>query len=718
MGKKRQDADGTDQTEQLMRRMQANLSYFQKNHPAVYQMLATINLENVELVVTPGQNDVDMIAYGKSCYRGLAREFSLDEAKGVLRENPEERRIQTFAPPSADNYRKKTFVNRLLQDTILASPIGGRAFTGYIRGNFFPSIVFLGVGLGYHVDWLTKNAPIINGIVIEREPEKFAVSLYTVDWAAICSRFARKGRSLTFAIGKADSQEEVRELVSRSMTKDVPFYPFFSTYYNHLADVEIARGVLDTAKDLSVVSTNWIDYDNELIRLKNTSHNFNAGGAYVARAPGKVINKPVIVVGSGPSIDKRIDDIKKIRDQVTVISAGTGLGGLLGAGIIPDFQVELDPGHVVYRFHSAFDQELLKQITLLAVNEVNPKVPTLFGDTFYFFKFDNGLPYALGLEKSTFNGCNPTVTNAALAISHAMGVREVYLFGTDYGFESEDHDHADHSIYGRKNESDIAQRMRENAKNPAKSINRKKTFEVPAVNGGTVLTRGDYYSAKRSVEDLIHSLKAGNRPFDVFNCAEGAVIAGVEWLPSEDLQARFDCLGEVAGSTGFDHDMIKEVSETLPESLLEQVLPGIHRELSRMCNQFERLLRSARLNGRRDLCEVVNEIRQQVSEIRPPKGEAASRAFVYAHQLLSGSVKHFLYVGLCHGMACENKELNAFLQKWKENFKAFLVELPAHFERVMFSELPVSEDPWALRTLYNPDPEFTGDMPLDSRGAK
>src|SRR5690606_20284278 len=117
-------------------------------------------------------------------------------------------------PPSADNYRKKTFANKLLQEIILASPMIKRPFTGYKRGNFFPSMVFLGAGLGYHIDWLSQRVPIVNGIIIEREPEKFAVSLYTVDWAKICSRFARSGHSLTFAIGQARSLVEIRDLVS------------------------------------------------------------------------------------------------------------------------------------------------------------------------------------------------------------------------------------------------------------------------------------------------------------------------------------------------------------------------------------------------------------------------------------------------------------------------------------------------------------------------
>lgn len=710
MAKKKAGKHKQDDGQQFMQRMQANLSYFQRHHPDVYKLLASIDLQNVELVVTPGRDDVDMVAFGKSCYRGLAREFSEDEAAKVLEENPEEKPIITFAPPSADTYRKKTFVNKLIQEIILASPMVKRPFTGYKRGNFFPSMVFLGAGLGYHIDWLSQRVPIVNGIIIEREPEKFAVSLYTVDWAKICSRFARRGHSLTFAIGQARSLVEIRDLVSHYMTKDVPFYPFFSTYYNHLADVDAARGVLETAKDLSVVSANWIDYDNDLIRLRNSLHNLKGAIRYIARAPEEKLVKPVVVVGSGPSIDQRISDLVKIRDKVTVISAGTGLRGLLAAGVIPDFQMELDPGNVVYQFHAETDPDLLKQVTLLAVNEINPKVPGLFKEVVYFLKVDNALPYLLGLEKCGFNHCNPTVTNAALAIAHTLGASEIYLFGTDYGFESEERDHSDHSVYGLKSDSEISRRLRENK---AKAARKRKVFEVPSVTGGTVLTYSAYYAAKRSVEDLIYSLRQQGRQFEVYNCAEGAEIAGVDWLSSDRLLARFSETAFPDDAVGLDRELLEGLLDDLPAGSLARAMPAMHKELLRIAGFYAREVKQARLRGRKDLCALVNELRQDAAELRQVAGKPVSREQVYVHQILMGSLKHFLYVGLCHGMACEDGELPAFMKIWRANFLAFLAEVPEHFEKVVFSDLPVEEDPWANRTLYNADPGFEGVMPLE-----
>ncbi|MGM0601487.1 MAG: 6-hydroxymethylpterin diphosphokinase MptE-like protein, partial [Candidatus Rifleibacteriota bacterium] len=363
-------SSGQDDGQVYMQRLQQNLSYFKRHRPVLYKLLANINLERVELVVTPGKDDVDMVANGKSCYRGLAKEYSVGEAQRMLQENADKKKLVTYRPPGANSYTLGNFASQLLRDVIAKSPISENDFTGYQRGKFFPSIIFLGCGLGYHIEEVCAKAEVINAIVVEREPEKFAISLYTVDWERICRRFKKAGKTLTFAVGKADSESEIRALVHANMAKDIPFYPFFSTYYNHLADVELAKGVLAASQDLVVALTNWTNYDNELIRLVNTAHNARSGINYLANIGKKSIDCPLVVVGSGPSIDDRIGSLKAARQKLFIVSAGTGLKPLLAAGVTPDLHVELDPSYLIYELHQGLPGDVLKSIPLLAVNEV------------------------------------------------------------------------------------------------------------------------------------------------------------------------------------------------------------------------------------------------------------------------------------------------------------------------------------------------------------
>ena len=702
--KKQQKTQQQDDGKVYIQQLQKNLEYFRKHRPNLYKMLANMDLRRAELVVTPGRSDVDMVVDGKSCYRGLALEYSLEEAQRMLEENPETKRIQTFAPPSTKSYQQENFAAKLLREIVQSSPASQRSFTGYIRGNIFPSMVFLGCGLGYHIDYVVSKTQIINGIIIERDPEKFVVSLYTVDWAKICSRFSRKGHSLTFAVGEANNADEIRRLVSQYMSKDVPFYPFFSTYYNHLADIELARGVIENGKDLAVIATNWSNYDTELMRLSNTVYNARQGISYIPSDTGTVQNKPLVVVGSGPSLDKRIDSLKAVRDRVVVVSAGTALRPLLAHGVRPDYHAELDPSYLIYELLSDIGKDRIRDIPLLAVNEVNPFVPGLFNERYFYFKSDNGQSALLGVKEKSFNNCNPTVTNAAISIGHALGFRQIYLFGTDYGFEHEDQDHSSKSVYGADTDSKMSAEIHRRAAKQGRRV-----FHTPSVNGGFVLTRNDYYTAKRSVEELIYNLKTSPHPPEIFNCADGAVIVGTAWLGEEEFLAHFqDEQGAVQQFSASQY--FSERAKRLADDSMDHKLPLLDKELQRVSKLYVRKVKSANLRGRRDLCALVNEIRGELAVLAPLKGNAAvTEEQLFCRQLVKGTIQHFTYAGLCHGMACTDDELGAFLRLWEEKFLAFLDALPKHFQSVMMADRALEADLWGRRNIGDRDPEFQGD---------
>lgn len=689
-----------DPAEAFLKRKEKNLNFFKRTQPAIYQIFANMMLSRVELVVTPGATDVDMTVDGKSCYRGLAKEYSVDEAERFLKENPPGKKIQTFAPPWPESYRHPRFATLAVRSLAEKSPINRDNFQGYERGNVFPSVVFLGCGLGYHIEALVEKATIINAIVVEREPEKFAVSLFTVDWEKICSRFQKKGHTLQFAIGSGQDPQSLRNLLSSNLSKNIPFHPFFTTYYNHLADIELARTAIEVSKDIAVMASHWSNYDNELRRLLYTLHNVKDGARYLRNIRQPEHDRPLVIVGSGPSLDDRIAGLKAASDQVVIVSAGTGLRPLLAAGIRPDFHVELDPDYLVYRFLTDLDEEALKEIRLLAVHEVNPLVSTLFKDTYYFFKTDHNLSAVLGASDDAFSYCNPTCTNSALSIAFSLGFRNIYLFGTDYGFRDSVNDHSEQSVYGRKVTTDFAQ----NVQNRRQITNRNE-FEVPAVDGGVVRTINGYYAAKRSVEDFISEASKQATALSVFNCSDGAVIEGADWIAAEDFQHRLDASQQIESS--LMETLFSTLSASVHAELLEDQLLDMETELSRRVRDFSKLVRDARLGGRKDLCLLANRLRGTVNSLVPPRGLSRPTPIQqYVYQLIGGSMLHFIYVGLCHGMACSEKDLVPFLKTWKQGLLDFLVRLPEHFRRVLMERPDAEEDLWVSTFLIDPEPDF------------
>ena len=81
------------------------------------------------------------------------------------------------------------------------------------------------------------------------------------------------------------------------------------------------------------------------------------------------------------------------------------------------------------------------------------------------------------------------------------------------------------------------------------------------------------------------------------------------------------------------------------------------------------------------------------------------------HQLLRGSVQHFLYVGICHGMACEDgAEFQNFVAQWEQGFLDFLSKVPKHYDKVMLESQPLERDPWAKRFIGDRDPEYVSEF--------
>jgi len=303
------------------------------------------------------------------------------------------------------------------------------------------------------------------------------------------------------------------------------------------------------------------------------------------------------------------------------------------------------------------------------------------------------------VKSSAFLHCNPTCTNAALSIGHSLGFRRIYLFGTDYGYKSEKKDHADYSAHGAKARSVNALKYRKRL-----ASERRASFRVPAASGsGTVLTRNDYYAAKRYVEVFYREISEAHPNSKLFNCSDGAEIEGVPWVSSKEF---IDIMAAGEGGDGPNlEELFAGVAQELPEESLDDAMRGVIAELRKEVEVFLRLLTRARLQGRKDLCLLANEVRGTARTIKARSGASGvSPAQSYVSQLLMGTLMHFVLVGLTHGLACNDSELPNFLKLWREEFKAFLEKLPDHFSGVVAQGKSRGSDPWTRLNFNSAEP--------------
>jgi hypothetical protein len=314
------------------------------------------------------------------------------------------------------------------------------------------------------------------------------------------------------------------------------------------------------------------------------------------------------------------------------------------------------------------------------------------------------VPAFLGLNDDAIPGCSPTCTNAAMALAFAFGFRNLYLFGTDYGYQDKSQHHSRFSVYGQESRTEFASRFRNET---ARGTEARHKFETDGVNGTTVITQGDYFTAKRAVENYLSDRGKQRLNFSVRNCSDGALIEGASWMSPK-------AFNEVLQKASIgERDRLIETLEAsvkeMPSFDTGQIFGAVVQEVTETAREFLAVLRNSRLRGRKDLIIVCNQIRDYLNRVGPGSGRRSPVVVqLMGWQILKGTVQRFLQTGLCHGLAHEDGDLQPFLDHWRATFMAFLKQLPDHFSTVILADMPPIDDPWVTTRLMHPEPEREG----------
>lgn len=153
---------------------------------------------------------------------------------------------------------------------------------------------------------------------------------------------------------------------------------------------------------------------------------------------------PVVIVGSGPSLDKNIHILREMADDAVIIAAGSALVALEKAGITPHFFFVVDGTPKMYEVvKEALDSEAI----LAASCSVNHDIVSEFtGEMVFFLSRDmpvvpsilRWLPATRSLMQAA------SVSTVAVDFARICGSRKIILVGQDlsYPYGQERH-HAD-----------------------------------------------------------------------------------------------------------------------------------------------------------------------------------------------------------------------------------------------------------------------------------
>ncbi len=668
---------------------QKNEDFFKRREPAIYDFIKDKKLTNSDLKILKkedGDLELDVFEKGKSRYFNAGRHYSTKECEKFIGQMKPGTLLPPFTHVDSNSFTFQRIGS--LHFKKLANELGDiiKPSNQIPLPDFYPLLVIMGVGLGLHISKIIKDKKISSLIIFEHKLDRAITSLYTIDWEEIYSKFdINKGESIQLIFSTEDDFRVHQGSLWNELINYCPHFPFATLFYNHLNDETNSKIINKIQKDTITYLQQWGNYDDEINQYNNARQNLLLGAKIYKPSTFKVNpDMPIAVIGAGPSLDDKIETLKKYQDNILIISCGTTIGTLAKHNIRPHFHVELESDYIVYEaIKKSTTADFRKGITLLASAQVNPRCLALFEKSCIYFKDSTALAQLyVDNDKDIVKNTTPTCTNAGVAIAFQMRPKNLFLFGTDFGFSNKDKHHASGSIYYQDKE-DISFVLAN-----ANDFEKEVLIKTTSVKGLEMETKPMYFTAQRRVEECIkYSHLAGIK---VFNCSDGASIKNSHWIPTEKLNEILMTLNTHASPKSLTREIYNYCQSVNPNSINEKstILLNTIDSIFNTINRIE--LAGSELYDISKYIFIVNNIISRHVKLK----------LGYMHYFLRGQIWIFLTMFFTYSLHCKTKkERQAMCSLCTEWLKQHHIEIITEMKKVLYHTKNLDEDEWINTTV-------------------
>lgn len=293
-------------------------------------------------------------------------------------------------------------------------------------------ILLIGWGLGYHIQALLQRFPNKKYFIYEPDSSSFLMSLKHVD----LSRVINHPNIVSIAVGNKRAcyhsfLDQFTENVSESFSEvSIPSYKIL--YQEEIEQFSILTIELTKMKRSNLATYSQFSLD----WIRNISKNIK----YISKFPGVSFladvleGRPVIIVGSGPSLKYDLETIKELRNNVTIIAAGTSTQALMKANISPDLIVSIDGGIPNLRAFESLDIDDIPMVfgSFLQPDILSDKSKRL---AYAIMDLDVVTPHLLPEDESGIQfKSNYSVTGLCIQLAVFMGSSTIVFTGQDLSF--------------------------------------------------------------------------------------------------------------------------------------------------------------------------------------------------------------------------------------------------------------------------------------------
>lgn len=361
-----------------------------------------------------------------------------------------------------------------------------------------------------------------------------------------------------------DNLDKLRYFLNKNISWNnchlVEYYTF-SNYKKLFSDMEqkVNKMIYDHLYIRKIDRNTMIKFNRDWQQnlLKNMSAAVESN--FISQLKDVFLNKPVIIVSAGPSLNKNVELLRNIKNKAVIICVDTALKVLLSKNINPDFIVTVDGGELNLAHFDNLDYE---NIPLIYMSISHPKI--LENHKGIKVLTDNMGGYIKELFKEFDKevgviNLGGSVACVAFNIAIKLGADPIIFIGQDLAYTN-NKTHAEGTKYARKSDSI-----------------KTKYFEVENIYGDKVLTGYDLYTFLRWFENEILNDTSNRLYIDATE--GGAKIEGTEIMTFQDAINKY-CYKDIEVTRKIHEALNSDIKFNLDElKLLIKKLQNMYNNL-------------------------------------------------------------------------------------------------------------------------------------------
>lgn len=276
---------------------------------------------------------------------------------------------------------------------------------------------------------------------------------------------------------------------------------------------------------------------------------------------------PAIIVSAGPSLNKNINELKNINNDIMILTGGRTLRTLEERNIEPNLIGVVDPGEASYNLVKGYIEKT--QVPLLFYEGTNEKVVEKHNGKKLFFTQNYTINSIFNMDIENL-GVGGSIAHTLTAAAAFMGCNPIIFIGQDLAYTEE------------KYHADIAINQFSNAEDNKVNVDIKGLY-VEDINGGKVRTSEVLDNFRRDLEKIIEN----NKGITFINATEGgAKIKGTIQMPLKDAIKKYKIQNNIRYFEEDDKLDRKKVKQGSIESL-EKIIEADEK----IINESKRALR-------------------------------------------------------------------------------------------------------------------------------